>query len=491
VSAPVADAALAAELRATFLFETFTDEQVAWLIANAEVANYPAGHHLFEEGTIADALYVLLAGSWRFSRTVAANEVMLTNADQPGTWGGWLPVWDEGTPWIGARTLAPSRFLRIPPESVRHMFAHGFPIATHLMAGLTSGLQRFAAATQQQEKLAALGKLSAGLAHELNNPAAAGRRAAGRVRAAAATLPGLGLALGGTGITPVAAAEIARLAADAIGRLGTAPALGPLERTDREDEIADWLSDHGVAGSGDLAAGLVDLGVDAGWLDAVAGAVAPADLPAVVAFLGAALGVAGMAREIEDSTGRISTLVAAVKSYTRMDQAPEGDVDLRVGLDSTLTMLGHRFRDQRVTVARDYAADIPRIPAWEGELNQVWTNLLDNALDAMAGPGRITVAVRYQPDPEPDQARVVVEIADDGPGIPAAVQKRMWEPFFTTKGVGQGTGLGLDIVRRIVSERHRGAVDIESKPGDTRVRVRLPVAAPKASEDETSESVAR
>ena len=476
-------AALAAELRATFLFEPFTDEQMVWLMANAAVMSYPGGHRLFEEGRQADALYVLLTGSWRISRTVGQNEVLLATNDQPGTWGGWLPVWDENAPTIGARTLEPSRFLRIPPESVRHMFAHGFPIATHLMSGLTTGLQRFAAATRQQEKLAALGKLSAGLTHELNNPAAAGRRAADRLRATAATLPGLGLALGTSGIDQTTATTVAQLAAETIARLGNRPALGPLERSDREDEIADWLADRAVANDGDLAANFVDLGIDAAWLDTIAATIPPPTLPGLIAYLGATFSVAGLAREIEESTGRIAKLVGAVKSYTRMDRAPEDDVDLRVGLDSTLTMLGHRFRNQGVNVTRDFADDLPRIPAWEGELNQVWTNLLDNALDALDGPGTITIGARFVPDPEPGRDRVVVTIRDDGPGIPAAIQDRIWDPFFTTKAVGQGTGLGLDIVRRIITERHRGEIEITSVPGATTVTVRLPsMSAPPASE---------
>ena len=457
---------LAAELRATFLFEPFTDEQITWLIANSAVVEYSEGHHLFEEGQIADALYVLLEGSWRFSRTVGADQVMLTNADQPGTWGGWLPVWDESTPWIGARTLAPSRFLRIPPEAVRHMFAHGFPIAAHLMAGLTTGLQRFAAATRQREKLAALGKLSAGLAHELNNPAAAIRRAAAQLGEAVERQQDSALDIRDS--LPSWREELADLRKVISNRAKEPEGLTPLQRSDREDDLEAWLDARGVPDSWDVAPVLVDIGMDVPCLQDVAGRVPDEALGAAVRWLAAAATANRLIEEVEQSASRISELVRAVKEYSYMDRgSSQQELDVHDGLDNTLTIFKHKLK-QGIVLDRDYDRSLPPITAAGGELNQVWTNLIDNAIDVLQGSGRLTVRTSRDGDD------VLVEIGDDGPGIPLEVQSRIFEPFFTTKDVGQGTGMGLDIACKVV-RRHGGSIRLESTPGDTRFQVRLPI----------------
>jgi signal transduction histidine kinase len=470
------------ELRATFLFEAFSGEQLRWLSDRAEVVAFPAGAPVFAEGESVQSLWVLLAGELRFTRTVGGREIILETSDQPGSWGGWLPMFDDVPMTLAAGVLRDSRLLRIPKDAVVHMLARGFPIATHLLAGLYGGVQNFEALSRQQEKLAALGKLAAGLAHELNNPAAAAGRAASRLRETLRERDDRALALGGR-LDPDEAAFLAASAREAAASAGatTPPApLDPLARGDLEDELAGWLEERGVADGWELAPTLADAGLDRAALDRLAGRIAAAALPDALAWLGATLAAAALAGEVEESAARISTLVGAIKEYSYLDRAPEQEVDLHAGLENTLTILGHKLRG--IAVAREYDRGLPRVCAHGSELNQVWTNLLDNAIDAVTeahggdGRGRITIRTAREGD------RALVEIGDNGPGIPPAIQGRIFEPFFTTKGVGQGTGLGLDTSYRIVVGQHKGDLRVESRPGDTRFQVRLPVGAPGEGE---------
>lgn len=457
------------DLRSTFLFETLSDDQLAWLSEHSTEITLEAAERFVAEGAPADALWVLIAGELQLTRTVAGREIVVETSDQPGTWAGWLPMFDDGSP-VAGYVRRHSRMLRIPRGSVQHMLDHGFPIAPHLLAGVRMGIQTFEELANQQEKLAALGKLAAGLAHELNNPAAAIRRAASRLGALLRVRDQRMLALGRR-LDEQAAARLAGLTGEIADQVDPALMLDPLERSDREDELAVWLEERGVADVYDLAPTLVDAGLEAATLERLDGVVAPDALPDALAWLGETIAAGGLAEEIEQSAARISTLVGAIKEYSYMDQAPEQEIDLHHGLENTLTILQHKLKD--ITVTREYDRGLPRITAHGSELNQVWTNLIDNAIDAVkanpAGQRRITIRTAREGD------WALVEIGDNGMGIPEAVRSRIFDPFFTTKGVGQGSGLGLDISYRIVVRQHDGDIQVHSVPGDTRFQVRLPL----------------
>jgi signal transduction histidine kinase len=345
-------------------------------------------------------------------------------------------------------------------------------VAEVILPALVGRKQEVDSQMQQQEKLAALGRMAAGLAHELNNPAAAVRRAAAQLDEAVAEVQTASLRMHATPLTPAQQAELERLHAGCRAFCAAGAAMQPLERSRREDEVADWLDDAGIPEGWNLAPILVTGGVDPARLDALAAVMGPERLGDTVRWLASSQNAAALLHDVVQSADRISFLVKSIKQYSHMDQAPElKEVDLHAGLESTLVLLHHKLK-QGVEVERDFDRSLPAVCVYPGELNQVWTNLIDNAVDAMGGRGRLRVRTAREGD------HAVVEVADDGPGIPPEIQRRIWEPFFTTKGVGEGSGLGLDIVRRIVQRRHGGTIRLDSRPGETRFRVSLPLAGP-------------
>jgi len=357
-----------------------------------------------------------------------------------------------------------------------------FPMALHMLEGLFFGMQNTQQAVGQRERLLALGSLSAGLTHELNNPAAAAVRATSLLRERVAGMRSkLGKIAGGPW-DRTTLEQLIRLQEDAVEHVAKAAVLSPLATSDREDELGDWLADHGVGDGWQLAPTFVGSGIDIEWLEGMYAALDADVFEGATRWLNYTLETELLMNEIEDSTTRVSTLVAAAKQYSQMDRAPYQVVDVHELLDSTLLMLGRKLG--KITVVKDYDRALPAIPAYAAELNQVWTNLIDNAVGAMPDGGTLTV--RTALDAEAD--RLLVEIGDTGTGIEPAIIGRIFEPFFTTKPFGEGTGLGLDISWRIVVKKHRGDLRVESVPGDTRFQVRLPLRA--AEPDPTATAIA-
>ena len=368
------------------------------------------------------------------------------------------------------RVTEPSRFFVLDAEVFAELMHEWFPMAVHLLEGLFFGAKNTQQAIGQRERLLALGSLSAGLTHELNNPAAAAVRATASLRERVAGMRHKLAMIAGGKWDRTTLETLIRLQEEAADRVPKALALAPMEASDREDEISDWLDDHGVRDGWDMAPTFVQAGLDVGWLERVAVTVEPQILEGALRWLNYTVETELLMNEIEDSTTRVSTLVGAAKQYSQLDRAPYQVVDVHELLDSTLMMLSGKF-PPGIRVVKDYYPGLPHIPAFAGELNQVWTNLIDNAVSAMNGSGVLTVRTGL------DHDQVFVEFGDTGPGVPPEIRDRIFEPFFTTKPVGEGTGLGLDITWRIVVNKHHGDLSLESTPGDTRFRVRLPVTA--------------
>ena len=448
------------------LFPSFTEEQMAWLSGYGEALRLEAGEYLFDERSVVDSFYVVLEGEIRISRLDGAEETVLT-VHRTGDFTGGLAVLTGKRSVHRAQATEPSRVLKIGSEVFRKLAVENPELADVFISALAKRMRETQRAFRQQEKMAALGKLSAGLAHELNNPASAARRAAGNLREAALKAQSLALA-NDARFSPAEKESLAEMQREAVQRSGAATALDPLEQSDEEDALADWLEERGVEDAWELAPALVSAGIEAGRLEELADNIEVETLAGALGWLGTSFELLELADEVEKCAGRISELVGAMKEYSYMDKASLQEVDVHDGIENTLTILGHKLK-KGVEVIRDYAPTLPRVLARGGELNQVWTNLIDNAVDAMKGEGKLWVRTTHQ------DCHVTVEITDNGPGIPKEIQKRIFEPFFTTKGVGEGTGLGLDIVRRIVIGRHNGDIQVDSKPGETRIRVRLPL----------------
>jgi signal transduction histidine kinase len=370
------------------------------------------------------------------------------------------------------RAVEPSRFFVLPAETFALVMREWFPMAVHLLEGLLFGTRNAQEAVGQRERLLALGTLAAGLTHELNNPAAAA------VRATSALRDLVGRSPDGTGeeasdpVPHPGQSVLDRLRQEAVARARAGSSLSPLQAADQEEAVTDWLTERQVGDAWQLAPVLVQAGLDVTWLDRLAEALPEADLSGVVGRLGRVIEGELLLEEIEDATERVFDLVNAARQYTQLDRAPYRSTDVHELLDSTLLMLSRRLGPQ-VGVVKDYDRSLPRVPAYPGELNQVWTNLIDNAAWAIESTGAEgTLTVRTARDGD----RLLVEFRDTGPGVPPEIRDRLFDPFFTTKPFGEGTGLGLDISWRIVVDRHGGGLRVESVPGDTRFQVRLPFA---------------
>ena len=460
------------EIRALSLFDGLTDDQLAELMAGSTVVWVEPGTEPFREGEHADFWWVLIDGALDLVRRVGGEDTVVGKMDVPGRWAGGFRAWDEHGVYLAtARASALSRLLRVPAEVLRERFSAWFPLGGHLVAGLYQTARSIESTARQREFLVTLGKLAAGLTHEINNPAAAATRAVDDLEGACQTLLS---SLGRLAREEISARQFVAL--DTLrGELEPAAAAhDPLALADREDALSAWLARHGVAGEWMIVPPLAAAGADPAWCERAAAALPGPALQSGLEWVASTLSATALLSEIKESTRRISELVAAVKSYSQMDRASLQRVEVTEGLDSTLVMLGQRLRD-RITVVRDYAPDVPLIEAYPAELNQVWTNLVDNAVNAMDGPGTLRLTTRAE------EGFVLVEVRDTGRGMSPQVADRAFEAFFTTKDAGQGVGLGLDIAHRIVVERHGGTISIDSRPGETVLRVRLPVRRPRTS----------
>jgi signal transduction histidine kinase len=466
------------ELRTLFLFEKLDDEQLAWLARQGTVRQYPAGSTVIAEGDPATEFFVLVSGTMTLSRRVRQDEVELVRTDQRGVYfgatQGYLGDQAAQTYTASARAISDGTFFVLPVEDFGTMVREWFPMAIHLLEGLFLGMRNSQALVGERERLTALGSLTAGLMHELNNPAAAAVRATAALRQRVAGMRHkLGMLAEGR-IAPAQLRALSHLQESVVEKAAKAPALSAMQASDREDELGDWLDEHGVTAGWDLAPVLAQGGMDVACLDDIAGNVDEGLLDQALHWLGYALETEQLMTDIEDASARISALVSAAKQYSQIDRSSHQWIDVHDGLDSTLTMLAHKLGPD-VHVVKDYDRTLPAIPAHAAELNQVWTNLIDNAAQAMRGSGTLTVHTGR------DGERVLVEVCDTGPGIPPELHRRVFEPFFTTKPVGEGTGLGLDISYRIVVTRHRGDISVRSVPGDTRFQVRLPLTEPASN----------
>jgi len=460
------------ELRTLFLFEKLSDDQLQWLCERGHVQLFEPGT-VYAEGAPATCFYVLLEGTVVLSRRVGADDIEVGRTSTRGVYtGAFMAYLGESVPQVynnSVRVTEPSRFFVLDASAFAQLMQDWFPMAVHLLEGLFFGNKNAQAAIGQRERLLALGSLSAGLTHELNNPAAAAVRATSALRERVAGMRHkLGMIAGGKWDRTMLQTLI-RLQEEAAERVPKAPVLSPLEASDQEDAITDWLDSHDVRDGWDMAPTFVAAGLDVAWLDRVEATVDPGCMEAALRWLNYTVDTELLMNEIEDSTTRITTLVGAAKQYSQLDRAPYQVVDVHELLDSTLMMLSGKI-PPGIKVVKEYDRSLPQIPAYAAELNQVWTNLIDNAVSAMNGTGTLTVSTGKAREDE-----VFVEFGDTGPGVSPEIKDRIFEPFFTTKPVGEGTGLGLDISWRIVVKKHHGDLSLESSPGDTRFRVRLPV----------------
>jgi signal transduction histidine kinase len=457
------DAALLQQVRSTPLFSSLTDEQLE-CIELGEVIEVPAGTVLVSEGEQSPFFFLVLEGEVRLSRTYDRQTVLM-GVIKPGQFTGETTLLLE-IPWLATARVGKAAVLfRLRQEDFWRMLSTSRTVARDIFRTAAKKMRNMEGYSQQREKLASLGTMAAGLAHELNNPAAAARRAAAHLQQTTgkvqALLCHLSTTLDRKDWPHLLAAE-----QEAMDRLAAAPVLDHVERSDRAEAMTAWLEARGVAAAWELAPSFVSADLGTVWLEELAGKLPPSSQADALGWLEARINLKLLLTQVEQSTERIAELVKAVKSYSYMDQSPMQEVDIHEGIESTLTMLVHKLKN--ITLVRAFDRSLPRIMAYGSELNQVWTNLIDNAIHAVNGNGKVCVGTCREDD------QLVVEIVDNGSGIPPEVQSHLFEPFFTTKPVGTGTGLGLIISNRIVSDRHGGEIEFESQPGETRFKVRLP-----------------
>jgi signal transduction histidine kinase len=453
-------------LRKVPLFSHLPEDQLQCLAEQGSEINFSAGTQIAKQGDPPDGFYVILEGKTEWTRQVGQQEAHAVTLVAGDVFAELILLLDEPYPTSG-RALTDVRLYKLAPEQFWEMLQMCPTILKRILKISAERSQIHESVTQQQAKLISLGTLSAGLAHELNNPAAAMRRSVQTLEEVLQKLPSLALKMHQQPIEDEQLAYLCDFYGQAIAPAQNVKKLDPLTQSEQEDEITDWLEDRDVKEAWKLSPMLVAAGLDTDALEELAARVETECLGSILAWLEATLMGTSLLEEIKQSSQRISELIKAMKEYSYMDRAPMQQVDIHEGIESTLTILKHKLK-RGVTVTKDYG-DLPIVCAYGRELNQVWTNLIDNAIDAMNGQGNLGIRTAVEGD------RILVEIADNGGGIPEAIQPRIFEQFFTTKEAGKGTGLGLDIARRIIVGQHKGDIRFDSKPGNTRFQVRLPI----------------
>jgi len=452
-------------LRKQLLFAGLSEEDLIWLELMSQPVSISAGEYLMREGGPGDGLYIASEGEFEVVKRSGNQDVPIA-VRGPGEIFGEMSLLD-GTPHSASvRALKDSHLFKISGAVFRDLLATRPQATLVILRTVTEHLRHTEAMLRQNEKMAALGTLSAGLAHELNNPAAAAKRSAAQLRDALVEWQRAAAELVALTLDARQKESLNTLRGEMATRANAPVKLDPLTRSDREDTFQEWLERRGVDEAWQIAPSLVTFGWDAKRMEELDG-VFGVHLPVVIRWLGVGYSVYALLDEVSQSTERISEIVKAVKSYAYLDQAPIQQVDVHEGLENTLVILRHKLKEG-IRVTRDFAPNLPRLEAYGSELNQVWTNIIDNAIDAMQGKGELRLRT-YRKD-----ECVVVEVADNGPGIPAEIQPRVFEPFFTTKPPGIGTGLGLHISYNII-EKHQGQIKIDSRPDETIFQVSLPI----------------
>jgi signal transduction histidine kinase len=460
-------------LRRLPLFNGLSEPDLESLYGQAKQMDLPAGEVLIREGDPGDALYVLLDGKLEVTKRAGAHDVKL-DVRQSGDMIGEMSLLDNTPRSASVRTIAPSRLMMISKAAFERMLSTSPSAAVAILHTVMARLRQNEALLHEKEKMAGLGTLAAGLAHELNNPAAAVRRAPAQLRDQLGRWQKAMSHLDALDLNEQQAHHVERLRADMVRRGGAVADLDPLSRSDREGEVEQWLDEHGVEEAWELAPTLVNFGWSVGDFDLLAEHFDAGEICVLAQALGAGSAAYALLDEVNQGAERLSEIVKAVKTYSYLDRAPVQEVDVHEGLDNTLVILRHKLAKSTIHVVREYDRGLPRIEAYASELNQVWTNILDNAIDALNGQGEIRIRTSG------DAENVYVELQDNGPGIPADIQSRVFEPFFTTKPPGVGTGLGLNIAYNIVF-KHYGEIVLTSRPGFTCFRVRLPHRLPQAT----------
>ncbi|OBF91307.1 histidine kinase [Mycobacterium sp. 852014-52450_SCH5900713] len=482
------------ELRSLFLFEALTDEQLAVLCANGHIENYGPGP-ICVEGEPATCFYVLIEGELMMSKLSGGQDIETNRTSQRGVYCGAWRAFTGGKQKsydASVHVTKPSRFFVMDAPVFARFMKDQFPMAVHLLDGIAVGTDRTRRIIDNREKLLALGRLSAGLTHQLNNPAAAIARAAADLRGRVAGMRGkLAMLADGT-VSPEALSALVHLQQEVAEQVAKSASehLSAMETADREDAVGDWLEDHGVEGGWDIAPTFVEGGIDTDWLErisTVSEELASTSLEEAIRWINYTIESELLMNQVLEASKRISALVADAKQYSQLDRAPFQVANVHELLRSTLVMFADRLtkdpskeagKHPVITVAKDFDQSLPEIPCYPGDLNQVWTNIIDNAIAAMRDTGG-TLTIRTCREGE-NMARV--EICDTGPGVPEEVREHIFEPFFTTKPFGEGTGLGLDLAFNIVVKKHRGDLRVESTPGDTRFIVLLPLETPPPAE---------
>jgi signal transduction histidine kinase len=476
---PASESAVAvADLRPVDLFDDLGDRELGEWAAVARWRRIEPGEVVLEEAEQAEAVLFLLDGTLQVFRRDGDRLEPVGQQNAP-TWIGAVPALTETSANVRMVAATPASIAVIAAPDFRRLALAHPSVHRRIMQQVRPLMARITAIEQNRERLASLGTMAAGLAHELNNPAAAARRSAAELGDALTVMDSTLRAFVDAGLEREGAARIADLREQALRQTGERDALSALDAADAEDEMRDQLEELGIPDAWRLAEALALAGIDEGWLSDMQAAAGPATV-AALRSIAAAITAQNLVNELRESTDRMSSLVSAVKTYAYMDRGGLVQADIHEGLETTLTVLGHKLKQTHIQIDRDYDRTLPSVTIYGSELNQVWTNLIDNAIDAVGEHGTITVRTRL------DGECSLVDISDTGPGIPPDARQHVFDPFFTTKDVGHGTGLGLDTARRIVEGRHGGSLTFETSDQGTTFHVWIPIKTPAISESETT-----